>query len=98
MSGLNGDYQGSCIACLNGTDTGLVCDGDAEFAVAVLTCLGLPYDQAIAALGWTGQCPDGRVQVPVRVCAACAGRVGKGLPTGLVTGELPVVAAAGAGE
>ena len=87
-SGLTGTYEGSCISCLRGTDTGLIFDGPAEWAVAGLINLGLTYPEAHQTLGWTDGCPAGWLQTPIRVCADCAGRVGSGLPVGLVTGDL----------
>ena len=64
--------------------------------------LGLPEDHAWATAGKffaeqygcePGECPDGEVLMPVRVCAACAGRAGgRGFPVALAaSGELPVI-------
>lgn len=76
---LRGDYAGSCVACMQGTDTGLAFIGDAVFAAAGLTALGIPEDQvqftlAAAAGNVDGEVPEGEMPVVVRVCASCASR------------------------
>jgi hypothetical protein len=84
-------YAGSCVSCMEGTDTGLVLDGDAEWIIGVMGVIGISIDQALATLRWTDDSvPAGRVQVPVRVCAGCAG---PRLKVGLITrgGALPGV-------
>lgn len=76
---LRGDYRGSCVACMQGTDTGLAFVGDARFAAAGLTALGIPDDQvqftlAAATGNVDGRLPEGEMPVVVRVCGSCAGR------------------------
>jgi hypothetical protein len=97
MTGLQGDYRGTCIVCLEPTDTGLAVRGEPEAAMAVLMVLGVPGDQAAAvlpqALGCApGMVPDGEVTVPFRVCARCAARL-PGARVGLILAgaELPTV-------
>lgn len=64
--------------------------GQREWAIAGLVSLGLPVEQAVAALGWTdGSVPSGRITVPVRVCGTCAAI--PGIPTGIPALGLPVV-------
>ncbi|WP_331761260.1 hypothetical protein OG225_42945 (plasmid) [Nocardia sp. NBC_01377] len=88
--GLDGTYSATCVRCLRGTDTGVAFEGSAEWAIAGLVSLGLPVEQAVAALGWTdGSVPSGRITVPVRVCGTCAAI--PGIPTGIPALGLPVV-------
>ena len=77
--GISGDYKGSCVVCLRGTDTALPLEGEAEWIVAVLNRLGLPMDQAYETLRLAvgsdpGKVPDGVVQVAVQVCADCVAK------------------------
>ena len=44
--GIDGTYDGSCVACLRGTDTGLAFTGEAEWIIAGMMMLGIPEDQA----------------------------------------------------
>jgi hypothetical protein len=98
--GLNGDYEGTCAACMRPTDTGLVFRGVPEWAAAGLARLGVPEDQAVAivlghcaaAFGCEpGEVPDEPITMTVRACADCAS--GPGFPVApLYEGaELPVV-------
>lgn len=94
MSGLNGGFEGSCIACLTGTDTGIGIGGDAEWKAAALTVMGVPMDQAVAtinALIEDHQIPDGTCVV-MRVCAACAAKMTTVKPV-LLAGDaaIPVI-------
>src|SRR6185312_16629955 len=41
LPGLDGTYDGSCVACLRGTDDMLVLHGEAEFLIGTLRCMGL---------------------------------------------------------
>ncbi|QWF78675.1 hypothetical protein [Amycolatopsis sp. CA-230715] len=76
---LHGNYAGSCVVCLKGTDTGLVFIGDAAFISAGLTALGIPKDQVVHTLaaatgGVDGAHPAGDMPMGVRVCKSCARR------------------------
>lgn len=94
MSGLNGGFEGSCIACLTGTDTGIGIGGDAEWKAAALTVMGVPMDQAVATINAliedTG-IPDGDAVV-LRACAGCASKMTTVKPV-LLAGdaEIPVI-------
>ena len=88
-SGLHGDYTGSCVVCLNGTETAVAFEGEAEWVIAGFTVLGVMSDQSRATLAesaperWQdGKVPAGRVTEAVRVCGDCAGRAG--FPVGLI--------------
>ncbi|WP_370943976.1 hypothetical protein AB5J62_33385 [Amycolatopsis sp. cg5] len=64
---------------MTGTDTGLAFIGDAAFASAGLTALGIPADQVKTTLAAvTGdvnaELPEGDFPVVVRVCESCARR------------------------
>lgn len=87
--------RGSCIACLNGTDTALGFRGDLEWAAAGLTALGVPEDQAVATVENTELPVDeaGRVEAVFQVCASCAAKAG--MPVGLVYGgaKIPTIEA-----
>ncbi len=76
---LQGDYRGSCVVCLRGTDTALSFTGEAEWLVAGLQGLGIPDDQALVMTeeffaekgADPGMVLDGDHTMPVRVCAEC---------------------------
>ena len=93
--GLDGTYRGSCAVCRRGTDTGLVFQGVAEWALAGLQVLGIPEDEAAIMLEQAtgcdpGKVPTGEVTLPVRVCRQCAAASGTGMTVGLTSsGELP---------
>ena len=86
------DYEGSCIACLRGTDTALGFRGPQEWFAAGLIRLGLPDDQAVATvesiLLEEGQDPDWGEWM-VRVCKSCADKVGMQVALAIVGGALP---------
>jgi hypothetical protein len=44
--GLQGNFHGTCVACLTPTDTALGFEGEAEFVIAGISVLGVPMDQA----------------------------------------------------
>jgi hypothetical protein len=98
--GLRGDYDGTCIVCLTPTDTGLAFQGPAEWAIAGLTVLGVPADEAAITLEarWEtapGNVPDGEVTVPVRVCRECVRRCPASFPDPVLVvdgAEIPVIA------
>ncbi len=74
---LQGNYYGSCVVCLRGTDTGLGLTGPAEFVVAGMRVLGIPTDDAEHLLAQetgmpVGRVPDGDMTMIFRVCSACA--------------------------
>lgn len=104
--GLNGDYRGTCVVCLRGTDTALAFVGEAEWAIAGLKVLGLPKKEAHSTLEAflvefqpghiPGMVPPGVITIPVQVCQRCAGKVKTAqgpFPVGLLVdeGELPCV-------
>jgi hypothetical protein len=93
--GLDGTYDGSCIVCLEGTDTGLAFRGSAEWSTAGLMVLGVPQDQATAIVqeangSPAGTLPAGLVTTGVRVCRGCVDASGASFPLG-VAPDLPVV-------
>lgn len=98
--GLDGTYNGSCIVCLTGCDTGLAFVGEAEWAVAGVRALGVPADQAQTmvvdkltreyGIAEPDVVPDGVVMVGVSVCQPCVDKSGCGFPLGLTsTGQVP---------
>lgn len=98
-AGLQGTYDGTCVACLQPTDTGLGFEGEAEWIIAGLTLLGVGQDEALQTLASAdprfrpvGKVPIGTVKVVFRVCGACAGK--RNFPVALITaaGELPIIA------
>ena len=74
-AGLQGDYSGTCVVCLQPTDTALGFRGTAEWLAARLVVLGLPNEQAIAMV----QNVEGD-EMMVRVCAACVERCPASFP------------------
>lgn len=82
--GLRGDYTGSCVACMRGTETAIAIRGPAEAAIVVLARLGVDQDVAEAMLsGSPGMVPDGDGPWGFRLCAACAAMGGgRPLPVG----------------
>ena len=95
--GLDGTYAGSCVVCLQGCDTALVLQGEAEWIVAGLTVLGITdVDEATAVVSQgtgcaPGRMPGGTVTVAIRCCEACVAKSGTGMRVGLLvaSGELP---------
>ncbi|GAA1961698.1 hypothetical protein [Amycolatopsis minnesotensis] len=76
---IQGNYTGSCVACMKGTNTGLVLVGDAAFVSAGLIALGIPQHQVQFVLAAATGHPDGELsagEMPavVRACASCARR------------------------
>jgi hypothetical protein len=74
--GLGGDYEGSCVNCMKGTDTALGFEGEAEWLMAGLAALGVPKDQALVMVSQhfkvpPGLVPDGTFRMVVKVCPAC---------------------------
>lgn len=74
-AGLQGNYAGSCIACMQPTDTGLSVTGEPEWHAAFLLNIGIPRNEAIAIVErWPAPDEsDDRLRV-YRVCAACAAK------------------------
>lgn len=100
-AGLDGTYRDSCVVCMRGTDTGLAFIGEAEWAVAGLTLLGVPENLALSILSAATGCdpgmvPEGEITIEVRVCKGHADAVG--LPVGLVAGGVPGVRPKGGGS
>ena len=79
---LQGTYRGSCVACLQGTDTALAFTGEAEWLVAGLVMLGIPEDAASLMVeaffkeqgAKPGMVLDGEWVMPVQVCAECVAK------------------------
>lgn len=89
--GINNTYDGACVVCYRGTDTGVAFDCDADFAMAALTMLGVPMDQAIA----TVQRVHATQMNPnkpwaVHLCRRCAARSGSGFEVGLAATGFPM--------
>jgi hypothetical protein len=94
--GLRGTYEGACAICLQGCDTALVFEGEAEWIVAGLMTLGIrDYDEAVAVLSQftgcdLGMVPNGTVTVGIQCCEACVAKSSTGMRVGLVaSGALP---------
>ena len=73
--GLNGDFTGTCVACINPTDTALGFRGTPEWCIAGLMCLGVPQTQAEHMVDTEygdafGRLPDPLAMV-IRVCVEC---------------------------
>ena len=93
---LQGDYHGSCVVCLQGTDTGIAFVGPAEWAVAGLMTLGIPEDQAFDTISFgtgcdRGMIPEGEQTIPVRVCQSCVDKCGVRFPLGLIATGIPAI-------
>ena len=76
------DFKGSCVVCLQGTDTALGFAGSPEWCAAALQVLGVPEDQALRMMeahNGSEQFPD-YMELPVRVCAACVERCPASFP------------------
>lgn len=86
---LQGNYKGSCLVCLQGTDTGLAFSGHAEWLIAGVEMLGVPKDQSVATVegffaekgAQPGMVLDGEYTMFVRVCAACVERAPANFPS-----------------
>lgn len=95
--GLQGDYQGTCIACFRGTDTALGVRGEPEWHAAFLHRLGLPMDQAIAIVERRPEArtvrADGQSDGMYRVCSECAAKANFPAPVLAIEGAaLPTIA------
>lgn len=80
--GLSGDYRGSCVVCLRGTETALAVSGPAEAAVGVLMALGVEKDAASNTLAAAHGCdpsmvPCGEGPWLLRLCSDCASPLGR---------------------
>lgn len=102
--GLDGTYEGTCIACLTPTDTALAFRGEAKWFIAGLYALGIPEDQAFATAHviWSesdpmlrkGQVPGGIVTEAIRVCRKCVRSAGPSFPDpvlAIADAEIPVI-------
>jgi hypothetical protein len=92
--GIDGSYRQTCIACLGGTDTGLVLTGDAEWVAAGLTKLGVENDVRVVTHMISemmecepGMVPAGEFTMAVRLCRKCAELAGGGVRVGLLIGD-----------
>lgn len=85
---LQGNYQGSCVVCLHGTDTALAFVGEAEWLVAGLDVLGIPDDEADIMVAEffegkgadPGKVLDGEHKMAVQVCAGCVAKAKPNFP------------------
>jgi hypothetical protein len=91
--GLNGDYSGTCVACMRPCDTALAIGGPAEAHAAALMAWGVPYESAVATVREAaedlGQDLSGDYITPTRVCADCAGKAHM-TPVLAISGSLPL--------
>jgi len=92
MANLQGNYKDSCVACLQGTDSGLSFVGEAEWIAAGLVKLGIPTTEAIIlvedGLGSDPAMVAGRLGLSFRVCQSCAEKAG--FSVGLIaSGKVP---------
>jgi hypothetical protein len=77
---LHGNYDGSCIACLRGTDSALGFQGEAEWIIAaIMHITGDPMEQAAETFRQVsgsapGEVPDGIQTHVLRLCTECAAR------------------------
>ena len=72
---LNGDYEGSCILCLRGCDTGFGLRGESEWiAAAYMVKLLIPKEEAIATVEHLlrDRPFDRLVDVTTQLCMSCA--------------------------
>ena len=82
--GLDGTYNGTCVACLRATDTALGVRGVPEWHAGFLVAVGLPEQEADAtvsrflaelAAGGGYRVEAGEYDMVYRVCGRCASRV-----------------------
>ncbi len=83
--GLLGNYEDSCVVCLEGTDTILAFRGIAGWIEALLEVLGIPEDQAVDTVSVGCDCPRGEVPEGIftmtfRVCSDCASKANVRFP------------------
>jgi hypothetical protein len=89
--GLKGNYEGSCVSCLRGTDTAVGLHGEAEWMIAFLVAkLHVPMDEAVTMFSVAtgcdpGKAPRGEFAVRVTLCKECADKAG--LEVGLQADE-----------
>lgn len=99
-AGLDGSYSGSCIICLQGTDTGVGFRGEAEWIAAAIVRLGV-NDAKIAgamvslATGCKpGEVPDGITTGAVTICEDCFEQSifgGRDVKPGVIRLGVPVI-------
>jgi hypothetical protein len=83
---LKGNYEGSCVICFRGADTGLGLEGEAPWLAAFLIAqLGIAKDQAIAMIE---QKPPDTHWLIVQVCESCSQR--HGVQVGLLAAGVPI--------
>jgi hypothetical protein len=83
-AGPGGDWRGSCVLCLHGTDTGMLLQGEAEWLVGAIRQLGVSAEGAatmvtasFADLGCDpGLVPTSRLEMLVSICSRCAAAAG----------------------
>lgn len=89
--GLKGNFEGSCVSCLQGTDTAVGLKGEAEWIIAFeVAKLQIPIDQAVTMLSLAtgcdpGKAPNGELALRVALCRECADKAG--LEVGLQADE-----------
>lgn len=86
--------SGSCISCLQGTDTALGFCGDLEWVAAGLMNLGLPSNEAIVLVEQTPfpQDAKGRNEAVFQVCASCVSETNLPAPGLIYLGaEVPTI-------
>ncbi len=90
--GLQGDYTGTCVACLTPTDTALGANGDAEWIIGFLVSLGIEFEEALKTLEWSeDSVPSGVIKKTFRVCKSCADRNGFPVALWIAGAEIPYI-------
>ena len=90
-AGLKGNYEGSCVSCLRGTDTAVGLTGEAEWMIAFFVAkLQLPIEEAVTMFSLAtgcdpGKAPSGEFAVRITLCKECAEKAG--LQVGLQVDE-----------
>jgi hypothetical protein len=74
--GLSGDYRGSCVICMRGTETAIGIRGAAEAGIAFLCVLGLNAETANATFEAATGCDRGMVPTGIntwtfKLCEEC---------------------------
>jgi hypothetical protein len=82
--GFDGTFNGTCIACITPTDTGVMLEGRAEFHIAAMQLWGIPDEQIASLLRMdvktyelrAHEIPEGSFRAGFRVCERCAAKAG----------------------
>jgi hypothetical protein len=83
-AGPAGAWRGPCVLCLNGTDTGMLLQGEAQWLVGAISQLGVSPERAatMVTASFAGQrcdpglVPAGRQEMLVSICSRCAAAAG----------------------